>query len=159
MVLRFCGVGHQQQLRTKEETPTIPRCLPTHIWPGLLLILTLLLTGCGFFDDLFGGGDDDDDEISDVFVFGDSISDTGNVFLATEDDVPVSAALCRALCHGGRVPQRAGAAGGGVRPGGGMKSVFTLPILSLPILVWIIAVRYAGKPLRILEKSDNPREA
>jgi phospholipase/lecithinase/hemolysin len=64
---------------------------PTHFWLGSLLICTLLLTGCGIFSDLFGGNDDDgDNEISEVFVFGDSISDTGNVFLGTDGDIPVS---------------------------------------------------------------------
>ncbi len=68
----------------------MPRRSPIHTHLGLLLILTLLLTGCSFFEDLFDKGDDDDDDISDVFVFGDSISDTGNVFEATDGDVPVS---------------------------------------------------------------------
>lgn len=69
----------------------MPQRFPTRHWLGSLLILTLLLTGCGVFDDLFGGDDDDDDdEINAVFVFGDSISDTGNVFLATDEAIPVS---------------------------------------------------------------------
>lgn len=59
---------------------------PTRFWLGSLLICTILLTGCG----LFKNDDSNDDEISEVFVFGDSISDTGNVFIATDGDVPVS---------------------------------------------------------------------
>lgn len=53
---------------------------------GIITLLTLsfLFVGCDLFED------DDDEGISAIIVFGDSISDTGNVFLATNGAVPVS---------------------------------------------------------------------
>ena len=48
----------------KEGTTTMGQYLPTRVWIGVLLIGSLLLTGCNPFKN----GDDDNNGISDVFV-------------------------------------------------------------------------------------------
>jgi len=65
---------------------------------GFLLLLSLL-TGC----DVFDKDDDDNEGVQAIFVFGDSISDTGNVFLATEGDIPVSPPYFDGRFSNGRV--------------------------------------------------------
>jgi outer membrane lipase/esterase len=83
----------------KEKEMAMAQCFLKCFGCGFLLLLSLL-TGCDVFDQ---DDDDDDEEVQAIFVFGDSISDTGNVFLATAGDIPVSPPYFDGRFSNGRV--------------------------------------------------------